>query len=200
MIQSVDYGAEFGVVPQPGTTQFVTAGGIAVARTIAPFELKQMAEITKLVDDRRGGVFSSGMEYPGRYSRWHTAYVDPCVEFTGRGRQLTATALNGAPRAPARDRRRAGQGGPAHRERRDQCPGGDPRACRTGCRKNSAAAARPCSARSGRSSRCSPAPMTRSPCSAPSATTWPSSSSRSGCARAEKSGAILSCTCLTRFS
>jgi anthranilate synthase len=94
MIQSVDYSADFGVVPQPGTTRFVTTGGIEVARTVGPFELKQMAEITKLVDDRRGGVFSSGMEYPGRYSRWHTAYVDPCVEFTGRGRQLTATALN----------------------------------------------------------------------------------------------------------
>ncbi|HEY3904987.1 MAG TPA: anthranilate synthase component I [Streptosporangiaceae bacterium] len=94
MIQSVDYSADFGVVPRPGTTRFVTAGGIEVARTVAPFELKQLAEITKLVDDRRGGVFSSGMEYPGRYSRWHTGYVDPCVEFTGRGRQLTATALN----------------------------------------------------------------------------------------------------------
>jgi anthranilate synthase len=94
MIQSVDYSADFGAVPQPGTTRFVTAGGIEVARTVAPFDLTQMAEITKRVDDRRGGVFSSGMEYPGRYSRWHTAYVDPGVEFTGRGRQLTATALN----------------------------------------------------------------------------------------------------------
>ena len=36
------------------------------------------------VDDRRGGMFSSGMEYPGRYSRWHTGYVDPCVEFISR--------------------------------------------------------------------------------------------------------------------
>jgi len=94
MIQSVDYSADFGAVPKPGTTRYLTAGGIEVARTVAPFEPDQMAEITKLVDDRRGGVFSSGMEYPGRYSRWHTAYVDPCVEFTGRGRLLTATALN----------------------------------------------------------------------------------------------------------
>ncbi|HET7016539.1 MAG TPA: anthranilate synthase component I [Streptosporangiaceae bacterium] len=94
MIQSVDYSADFGAVPQPGTTRYVTAGGIEVARTVGPFDPDQMAEITKLVDDRRGGVFSSGMEYPGRYSRWHTAYVDPCIEFTGRGRQLTATALN----------------------------------------------------------------------------------------------------------
>ncbi|MGH8795068.1 MAG: anthranilate synthase component I, partial [Stackebrandtia sp.] len=40
------------------------------------------------------GVLSSGMEYPGRYSRWHMAYVDPCVELTARGRTVVATALN----------------------------------------------------------------------------------------------------------
>ncbi len=94
MTVSVDYSADFGAVPQPGTTRFVTTGGIEVTKTVTPFEPDQLAEITKQVDDRRGGVFSSGMEYPGRYSRWHTAYVDPCVEFAGRGRHLTATALN----------------------------------------------------------------------------------------------------------
>ena len=201
MIQSVDYSADFGAVPPPGTTQYVTAGGIEVTRTVAPFEPDQLTEITKLVDDRRGGVFSSGMEYPGRYSRWHTAYVDPCVEFTGRGRQLTATALNdrGAVLLPAIAEALAKAGQlrepprPASRWRSPSPP--------NSCRKSSAAAARPCSARSGRSSRCSPAPMTRSPCSAPSATTWRSSSSRSGCARADDGrcrSATWSCTCLTR--
>jgi anthranilate synthase len=77
-----------------GTTQFVTGGGIVVTRTVTPFESDELADITRAVDDRRGGVFSSGMEYPGRYSRWHTGYVDPCVELTGHGRQLTASALN----------------------------------------------------------------------------------------------------------
>src|SRR5215472_1466761 len=98
MTMSVDGGgfseADFGAMPQQGTTQFVTAGGIEVSRTVTPFEPALLAEITRRVDDHRGGVFSSGMEYPGRYSRWHTGYVDPCVEFTCRGRQLTATALN----------------------------------------------------------------------------------------------------------
>jgi len=90
-----DFGeADFGATPQRGTTQFVTAGGIEVTRTVTPFEPGLLAAITKQVDDRRGGVFSSGMEYPGRYSRWHTGYIDPCVEFTCRGRQFTATALN----------------------------------------------------------------------------------------------------------
>ena len=91
---SVDYSADFGTPPPNGVTRFVTAGGIAVTRTVTPFEPGVLAEITGQADSRRGGTFSSGMEYPGRYSRWHMGYVDPCVEFTAYGRELTATALN----------------------------------------------------------------------------------------------------------
>jgi anthranilate synthase len=94
MTSTVDYSADFGSAVPHGTSQFATAGGIVVTRTVTPFEPAELAEVTRQVDERRGGVFSSGMEYPGRYSRWHTGYVDPCVEFTGRGRLLTATALN----------------------------------------------------------------------------------------------------------
>jgi anthranilate synthase len=34
------------------------------------------------------------MEYPGRYSRWHLAYLDPPVQIVARGRLISATALN----------------------------------------------------------------------------------------------------------
>src|SRR5690348_100254 len=34
------------------------------------------------------------MEYPGRYSRWHLAYVNPCAELVARGRRISARALN----------------------------------------------------------------------------------------------------------
>ena len=37
---------------------------------------------------------SSGMEYPGRYSRWHMAYIDPCAEIVATGRRVTVRALN----------------------------------------------------------------------------------------------------------
>jgi hypothetical protein len=34
------------------------------------------------------------MEYPGRYSRWHMAYADPCLEIVATGRRVTVRALN----------------------------------------------------------------------------------------------------------
>jgi anthranilate synthase len=91
---SVDYSADFGDQPPNGLSRFVTAGGIEVTRTVAPFDPATLAEITAQIDARRGGTFSSGMEYPGRYSRWHIGYVDPCIEFAAHGRELVATALN----------------------------------------------------------------------------------------------------------
>ncbi len=72
----------------------MTAGGIHVTRTAEPFDPDILAGLTRSVDQRRGGVLSSGMEYPGRYSRWHLAYVDPCAEIVARGRRIAVRALN----------------------------------------------------------------------------------------------------------
>jgi anthranilate synthase len=76
------------------STEFATGGGVRVRRMEEPFDPALLADITRQVDGRRGGVLSSGMEYPGRYSRWHVGYVDPCVEIVARGRRISARALN----------------------------------------------------------------------------------------------------------
>ena len=78
----------------PVTAEFVTAGGVRIARTAAQFDPGLLADIAAASDTRRGGVLSSGMEYPGRYSRWHLAYVDPPVEIVAAGRRIAARALN----------------------------------------------------------------------------------------------------------
>ncbi len=70
------------------------AGGVTITRTADLFDPAELTRIAALVDRRRGGVLSSGMEYPGRYTRWHLAYVNPPVEIACRGRQVTARALN----------------------------------------------------------------------------------------------------------
>jgi anthranilate synthase len=74
-----------------------TGAGVTITRTATVLDAADRAELARiaaLVDRRRGGVLSSGMEYPGRYSRWHLAYVDPPVEIACSGRQVTARALN----------------------------------------------------------------------------------------------------------
>ena len=80
------------------TREYLTSGGIRVHRTDTPVDPAVKSEVLNdlvaAVGDRRGGVLSSGMEYPGRYSRWHMAYIDPCLEVVARDRTLTVTALN----------------------------------------------------------------------------------------------------------
>ncbi|MDQ2810396.1 MAG: anthranilate synthase component I [Actinomycetota bacterium] len=75
-------------------SELLTRGGVRVTRTATPFEPAELGRIAAVVDERRGGVMSSGMEYPGRYSRWHMAYADPCAEIVTAGRQVAARALN----------------------------------------------------------------------------------------------------------
>ncbi|MGH3167918.1 MAG: anthranilate synthase component I, partial [Trebonia sp.] len=76
------------------TTTLVTGGGATVTRTAEPFDPAELAAIAQRADHRRSGVMSSGMEYPGRYSRWHMAYTDPLVEIVAKGRMITARSLN----------------------------------------------------------------------------------------------------------
>jgi anthranilate synthase len=73
---------------------FTVGGGVTITRTASVFDPAELTRISQLVDRRRGGVLSSGMEYPGRYTRWHMAYVNPPVEIACRGRHVTARALN----------------------------------------------------------------------------------------------------------
>ena len=46
------------------------------------------------LNTRRGAVFSSNYEYPGRYTRWDTAIANPPVVITARGRDMVIEALN----------------------------------------------------------------------------------------------------------
>ena len=75
-------------------TSYLTPGGVRVRRAAEAFDQDLLGGITRQVQERAGGVLSSGMEYPGRYSRWHIAYLDPPVQIVARGRRISATALN----------------------------------------------------------------------------------------------------------
>ncbi|TGP18941.1 MULTISPECIES: anthranilate synthase [unclassified Mesorhizobium] len=78
-----------------GAERFVTAGGVTITRERhdQPYEGAIDAYVDGL-NSRRGAVFSSNYEYPGRYTRWDTAIIDPPLVISARGRAIRIEALN----------------------------------------------------------------------------------------------------------
>ena len=72
-----------------------TEGGIRIQREISnqPYRPADNA-LAGALDTRRGVLFSSSFEFPGRYTRWDLGFVDPPVVFTARGRRFMVDALN----------------------------------------------------------------------------------------------------------
>jgi len=74
---------------------FTTRGGITVSRTTRRLSYDDGIDfLTDALDTKRGAYFSSGVEYPDRYTRWDFGFVDPPIEIVGRGREVTIRALN----------------------------------------------------------------------------------------------------------
>ncbi|RWL03499.1 MAG: anthranilate synthase [Mesorhizobium sp.] len=78
-----------------GAERFVTAGGVTITRERhdRPYQGAIDAYVDGL-NSRRGAVFSSNYEYPGRYTRWDTAMIDPPLVISARGRAMRIEALN----------------------------------------------------------------------------------------------------------
>jgi anthranilate synthase len=78
-----------------GAERFVTQGGIVITRERheVPYQGAIEGYIDAL-DSRRGCVFSSNYEFPGRYTRWDTAMIDPPLVVTAKGRAMRIEALN----------------------------------------------------------------------------------------------------------
>jgi anthranilate synthase len=77
------------------SVKYRTAGHVEVTRTTHPLAVEQATEPIRLKLDRHKGVLlSSGVEYPGRYSRWDLGFVDPPLELRARGRCFSVRALH----------------------------------------------------------------------------------------------------------
>jgi len=100
-------------------TTFATAGGVVVTRRDeADDHDRALGRWIDRLDRERGCVFSSSYEYPGRYTRWDFALVDPPLVVEAKGRTVTARALNarGRPLLPACDAALAAAGLSPERE------------------------------------------------------------------------------------
>jgi len=81
---------------KPDNRTFKTKGGITVKRTVVDI-LNPKEEIEKIVtnlDSKRGCIFESAYEYPGRYARWTMGFYDPPLVFEGWANRFKFTALN----------------------------------------------------------------------------------------------------------
>ncbi|CAN7432934.1 anthranilate synthase [Pararhizobium sp. LjRoot255] len=80
---------------EDGAEAYTTKGGISVTRRRreAPYGEAISSYVDRL-DERRGAVFSSNYEYPGRYTRWDTAIIDPPLAISSFGRSLWIEAYN----------------------------------------------------------------------------------------------------------
>src|ERR1700722_19924909 len=75
--------------------RYTTPNGITVTRTETKLAYSRgLGHILKQLDTKRGAYFSSGYEYPERYSRWDVATLAPPIEIVGRDRSLAINALN----------------------------------------------------------------------------------------------------------
>jgi len=77
------------------STRYKTAGDIIIYRASVGCDyLNSTAEISTALDQCHGALFSSGFEFPGRYTRWDVGFTNPPLMLQSYGRQLEIVALN----------------------------------------------------------------------------------------------------------
>ena len=75
-------------------TSYLTKGGLRITREIRNHDYQPAdSTLARALDERRGVLFSSSFEFPGRYTRWDMGFVDPPLVFTTRGRRFAIEAL-----------------------------------------------------------------------------------------------------------
>ncbi len=81
--------------PDHHAAVYVTEGGIKLSRTRNETAYEGAIDTyLDLLDSKLGAIFSSNYEYPGRYTRWDTAIVDPPIAISASGRRMWIDALN----------------------------------------------------------------------------------------------------------
>lgn len=72
-----------------------TPGDVRIDRSVREMTPNAALEgVRQALRHQAGALFSSGYEYPGRYSRWDIGFTNPPVEFIAKGRTVKALARN----------------------------------------------------------------------------------------------------------
>jgi anthranilate synthase len=79
----------------PAQSDYTTAGGLAVTRSIEHFNGgSRLDNLIDLLDRRRGLVLSSGTTVPGRYESFDLGFADPPLKLETTGRNFSIEATN----------------------------------------------------------------------------------------------------------
>ncbi|WP_310619814.1 anthranilate synthase [Flexibacterium corallicola] len=82
-------------MPSTAARTYKTKGGITIRRSSRPADYEAgTSEWMDRLDTQRGAVLSSSYEYPGRYTRWDMALVNPPLLLETNDRSITIRALN----------------------------------------------------------------------------------------------------------
>ncbi|GIP32972.1 anthranilate synthase component I [Paenibacillus sp. J2TS4] len=74
---------------------YTTQGNIEVSRHLQPLDVATAHQvILREIDYAKGALFSSGYEYPGRYSRWDIGFINPALELKANGNRFRIAAEN----------------------------------------------------------------------------------------------------------
>ncbi|PCJ27088.1 MAG: anthranilate synthase component I [SAR86 cluster bacterium] len=75
--------------------QYKCASGIKVRRSAMQVDYKvAVSQLAASLDSSPGVLLASSFEFPGRYTRWDIGFVNPPLQFIGRGKSLEIKALN----------------------------------------------------------------------------------------------------------
>ena len=78
------------------TYRYHSAAGFDLVRKTETLDYEAgIGFVITALDAQRGAFFSSGVEYPDRYSRWDFGFLNPPLQFRATARSLSVTALNG---------------------------------------------------------------------------------------------------------
>lgn len=82
-------------MPASAQQIFKTAGGVTITRSSRPSDYASgTSDWIDRLDAERGAVLSSSYEYPGRYTRWDMALVNPPLVLEAADRSISIRAIN----------------------------------------------------------------------------------------------------------
>ncbi|OWA37400.1 anthranilate synthase component I [Saccharibacillus sp. O16] len=86
---------KFKATLSPQQINYATRDQLQVTRTLTPLDSSEaVSSLLAHIDDKRGALFTSGYEYPGRYSRWDVGFLNPPIELRSSRGRFEIRALN----------------------------------------------------------------------------------------------------------